>query len=87
MVSGQVDLWPQTPGQYMTGPAGYEAGRPGHLPGMLLGKIGENGKVFVIGERYDGTPGQDGKLFLHIVPSPWGNPSTGGYAVRVASRP
>lgn len=86
-VSGQVDLWPQTPGQYMTGPTGYQAGRAGHLPGMLLGKVGENGKVFAIGERYEGTPGQDGKLYLQIVPSPWGNPSSGGYAVKVASRP
>jgi hypothetical protein len=86
--TGQVDLWPQGPGQYMTGPGGYQArGQGQHLPGTLLGKVGDNGKVFIIGERYEGTPGEDGKLYLHIVPSPWNNASTGAYTVKVVYRP
>lgn len=86
-VEGQVDLWPQGPGQYMTGPGGYGTNRGAHPSGMLLGKIGPNGKVFRIGERYEGTPSEDGRLYLHIVPSPWNNASTGGYTVKIVSKP
>lgn len=82
---GQVDLWPMGPGQYMTSPKGFTTtGKGGqHMAGSLVGKIGENGKVFYIGERFDGSPGEEGKLFLHIVPSPWNNASAGAYRVRV----
>jgi hypothetical protein len=82
---GQVDLWPQGPGQYMTTAKGYTtAGKGGvHMAGTLLGRVGVNGKVFVIGDSYDGVPTQEGKLFLHIVPSPWNNASTGTYRVRI----
>jgi hypothetical protein len=85
--SGQVDLWPPEPGGYMTGPAGYQnAGRKqAQLPGTLLGRIGENGRVFVVGERYDGTSSDEGPLYLHIVPSPWNNPSTGSYSVKIST--
>ncbi len=82
---GQVDLWPQGAGQYLAGPKGYTtAGKGGtHMAGTLLGRIGSAGKAFVIGERYEGTPDQEGKLFVHIVPSPWNNDSTGSYRVRI----
>ncbi len=36
--------------------------------GALLGKVGESGDVFLIGEKYTGTPKGQGKLFL---PSRW----------------
>lgn len=82
---GQVDLWPQGPGQYVTGPKGYTtAGKGGSfMAGSLLGRIGENGKVFCIGDRFEGAPGDEGKLYLHIVPSPWNNASSGAYRVRL----
>jgi len=82
---GQVDLWPQGPGQYLAVPKGYNtAGKGGQfLAGALVGRIGENGKTFLIGERYDGTISDEGKLYLQIVPSPWNNASTGSYRVRV----
>jgi hypothetical protein len=82
---GQVDLWPQGPGQYMAGPKGYTtAGKGGvYMAGTLLGRIGDNGKVFVIGERYDGVAANEGKLYLQIVPSPWNNASSGSYRVRI----
>jgi hypothetical protein len=82
---GQVDLWPQGPGQYMTGPKGYTtAGKGGvYMAGTLLGRVGANGKVFVVGESYQGVPAQEGKLFFHIVPSPWNNASTGAYHVKI----
>lgn len=82
---GQVDLWPQGPGQYMTTAKGYTtAGKGGtFMAGTLLGRVGEQGKVFVVGERFEGTPSEEGKLYFHIVPSPWNNASTGTYRVRL----
>lgn len=83
--SGQVDLWPQGPGQYMASPKGYNtAGKGGQfMAGALVGKIGENGKSFYIGDRHDGTTGEEGRLYLQIVPSPWNNASSGIYRVRI----
>lgn len=82
---GQVDLWPQGPGQYMATPKGYNtAGKGGQfMAGALVGRVGENGKAFLIGERYEGNVAEEGKLYLQIVPSPWNNASTGNYRVRV----
>jgi hypothetical protein len=82
---GQVDLWPQGPGQYTAAPKGYNtAGKGGQfMAGALIGRIGEAGKLFFIGDRYDGTVNEEGRLFLQIVPSPWNNASTGQYRVRV----
>jgi hypothetical protein len=81
--TGQVDLYPQEPGQYLARPDGYGTmGRDSAFPaGALVGRIGESGRVFLIGECYQGTPGEQGKLYLHIVPSPWNNGSAGLYRV------
>src|SRR5438034_11839089 len=54
--------------------------------GMLLGKIGEDGEAFTIGERYEGTPEAQGKLYLHIGPSPWNAQSQGSYDVKIARK-
>jgi hypothetical protein len=83
---GQVDLWPQGPGQYVTGPKGYStAGKGGtFMAGALIGKVGEHGKAFVVGERYEGTPTEEGRVYLQIVPSPWNNASSGSYRVRIS---
>lgn len=82
---GQVDLWPQGPGQYLAAPKGFNtAGKGGQfMAGALVGRIGENGKAFYVGERYDGAANEEGKLYLQIVPSPWNNASTGTYRVRI----
>jgi hypothetical protein len=82
---GQVDLWPQGPGQYLAAPKGYNtAGKGGQfMAGALVGRIGESGKAFLIGERYDGSAQEEGKLYLQIVPSPWNNASGGQYRVRI----
>ena len=82
---GQVDLWPQGPGQYLAAPKGYNtAGKGGQfMAGALVGKIGENGKAFYVGDRFEGAANEEGKLYLQIVPSPWNNESTGNYRVRV----
>jgi hypothetical protein len=55
-------------------------------PGTLLGRIGVNGDTFVIGDRYEGVPERDGKLYLQIVPSPYEPNSTGSYQVKVMVR-
>jgi hypothetical protein len=82
---GQVDLWPQSPGQYLTTPRGYTTAGKGssYMAGALVGRIGESGKIFLIGDRYDGAPSDEGRLFVQIVPSPWNNASTGSYRVRI----
>jgi hypothetical protein len=89
--TGKVDLWVDGTGQYVTGPNGYSGAVAGprwngavgaQRGGALLGRIGDDGEVFVIGERYKGTASHEGKLHLHIVPSPWGNPSVGNYNVQ-----
>lgn len=84
---GQIDLWPQGPGQYMTTPKGYTAAGKGgtFMAGALVAKIGESGKAFLVGERYEGTPTEEGRLYLHIVPSPWNNASSGNYRVRLTT--
>jgi hypothetical protein len=86
VASGQVDLWPQEPGQYVTTPkGGYGNVRASAFPpGSLVGRVGENGTPFLIGEKYEGKASASGKLYLHIIPSPWGNASTGTYEVKVA---
>lgn len=85
--TGAVELWPQTPGQYTAGPKGYNTiGRGGLFnAGALVGKIGANGKMFFIGERYDGHADmkESGRLMLLIIPSPWNNVSAGHYDVTV----
>jgi hypothetical protein len=54
--------------------------------GMLLGKIGEKGDPFFIGEHYEGTPDEEGTLYLHIGPSQWGLQSIGAYEVKITPK-
>ncbi len=85
--NGDVDIWPQGPGQYIAAPKGYNTpGKGGRfLAGSLVGKIGENGSVFYIGENYRQRTlvHERGTLYLQITPSPWNNVSSGGYNVTV----
>jgi hypothetical protein len=99
---GQVDQWPQQPGQYLCGPSGMNGGRlgggpgggrivmmggnNGNLGGVLMGKIGEDGEPFIIGDRYEIKSETEGKLFLQIGPSPWGCPSAGSYEVKISRK-
>lgn len=88
VADGQVDLWPQGPGQYVAAPKGYNtAGKGGQfLAGSLIGRIGEAGKAFFIGERLDVAPREEGRLFLQITPSPWNNVAAGQYRVKIDVR-
>src|ERR1019366_7302795 len=54
--------------------------------GMLLGKIGENGDISCVDERYEGTPDHEGTLFLHIAPSQWNAQSIGTYEVKISRK-
>ena len=84
---GNVDLWPQTAGQYIAHPRGFNTpGKGGaFLAGALVGKIGESGRTFLIGERYEANVAEEGKLYLQVIPSPWNNASAGVYRVRIAT--
>jgi hypothetical protein len=98
IASGEVELLPTQPGKYICGPKGFsgpaafggKGGKKGGvaraLPGTLLGRIGENGDTFVIGDRYEGAPEREGKLYLQIMSSPYEAASTGSYQVRVSAR-
>jgi hypothetical protein len=98
--TGQVDLWPQQPGQYLASPDGQGGGGAvpgrgrglvvvggGDRGGALVGRIGEDGTPFLVGSRYTRTPRTEGKLYLHIAASPWGNPSAGEYRVTITTGP
>lgn len=86
--SGEVDLYGnQQPGQYITGPEGNRnVGRQGvYMPGTLVGKIGEDGAVFVVGRKYEGSSSAEGKLYLRIIPLQGSGGSTGNYQVKVTA--
>ena len=87
--AGQVELWPQGPGQYLATPKGHNTtlGKGGqYIAGALIGKIGANGRTFLIGEWSTIRAEEHGELFLQIVPSPWNNASTGNYSVSIKGR-
>jgi hypothetical protein len=86
VASGTIRLYPGN---------GYEATPKGHASyvtathpaGALLGKVGESGEVFLIGEKYTGTPKGSGKLYLRMAPSPWPNQAQGTFKVTVTPNP
>jgi hypothetical protein len=86
--SGQVDLYPYggERGAYLASPDGARpGGRPTPFPsGALLGRLGANGREFVIGAKFDGTPPGAGRLYLRLEASPWAVVPSGSYSVRVA---
>lgn len=65
-------------------------GRGGAVPvqatwGTLVGKVGDRGKLFVVGSKFEGVAAEDGKLYLRIMPSPYNADSSGTYDVQVNS--
>lgn len=84
--SGEVDLYGnQQPGQYISGPEGNRnVGRQGvYMPGTLVGKIGEEGAIFIVGRKYEGSSNTEGKLYLRIVALQGSGGSTGNYSVKI----
>ena len=55
-------------------------------PGTLVGRIGTNGDTFVIGDRFEANPDQEGKLYLQIMSSSYDTTSTGSYQVKISLR-
>jgi hypothetical protein len=53
--------------------------------GALVGRIGGTGRSFLVGSKFEGPVAEDGKLYLRIMPSPYGTESTGTYDVHVSS--
>jgi hypothetical protein len=85
---GESDLYPIGAERmaYRTNPNGsrqWGVSRDQRTPGVLIGRIGERGKEFEIGEKYEGTPGVEGKLYLRVGGSPWGNIPAGEYRVKI----
>ena len=61
------------------------ARQPQQSWGALIGRIGEHGRTFVVGSKYEGIAADDGKLYLRIMPSPYNADSNGTYDVTVNS--
>jgi hypothetical protein len=86
--SGEIDLQGGN-GQFKSSPAGNgQFGNRGEtfLPGALVGRIGEKGPEFLIGDHHDSRSGERGKLYLRICGGPWGNQSVGEYKVKITGR-
>ncbi|HVK16862.1 MAG TPA: hypothetical protein VM533_07925 [Fimbriiglobus sp.] len=93
---GSVDLAPQNPGQYISGPGGNpnngntmfrmpNGGGIQAVPGALYARIGPNGSPFLVGTSHKSNrPSASGRLYLKIGPTNWGGVDpTGGYKVKV----
>jgi len=96
IATGQVDLGPGQPGQYMSTPIGNGNNGYGpmvmtpngrqyrYLPGALVGRIGNEGIPFLAGANYKvARPTGTGRLYLKISPSAWGGESNGSYKVKL----
>lgn len=82
--SGEVDLYPPTPGQYVSHPAGFAMQVNGYPAGALLGRI--NGHTFLVGHDFwaanmTGTL----ELFINGPPDAWQPPvpPEGSYTVDI----
>jgi hypothetical protein len=59
-----------------------------HLPGILVGKIGDQKEHFVVGNHFEGKTGAKGRLYLWVVPSLEAQKKPSGvYRVEVAMGP
>ena len=86
VASGQVSLY--RGGGYECGPKGHPSYSSGtHPSGALLGRIGTSGEIFLIGEKYNGTPKGSGKLYLRMAHSPWPGQAQGSYKVTITPNP
>lgn len=80
--TGEVDLWPATPGQHVCNPNGISQTISEFPAGGLIGRIGA--KTFFVGSGFSASNLDRGKLELRINGSPWpGSTPTGSYEVTV----
>lgn len=82
--TGTIDLWPQGPWQYLSGPKGSnETGKGGlFLMGALIARIG-GGSPFLVGDGIVTQSRESGTVELMIVPSTWNSAAAGEYRVEV----
>ena len=88
VASGQVSLY--RGGGYEAGPKGhasYPSPTGTHQSGALIGRVGTSGEVFLVGEKYLGTPKESGKLYLRLAPSPWPGQASGSFKVSISPNP
>ncbi len=96
IATGQVDLSPNQPGQYVSTPLGNANSGFGpmvmlpngrqyrYLPGALVARIGNDATPFVAGANYKvARPPSNGRLYLKISPSAMGGESSGSYKVKL----
>ena len=89
--TGVVDLWPQQPGQYTCGPAGYnQTGKNSQCrAGALVYRVGPGSEVPLVlypvagRDKESGTATGTGRLYLGVVAAPWNQAPQGSYTVRV----
>jgi len=88
VASGRVGLHRDGGAEYMCGPKGHPSYSNGtHLAGALLGRLGNSGEIFVIGEKYNGVPKGSGRLFIRMAHSQWPGLATGSYKVVITPNP
>ena len=86
VASGQVSLY--RGGGFGCGPKGHASYNNGtHQAGALLGRIGNSGEIFVIGEKYNGSPKGSGRLYVRLAHSPWPGQASGSYKVVITPNP
>jgi len=86
VASGQISLY--RGGGYESGPKGHASYSSGtHPSGAVLGRIGPSGEIFIVGEKFLGSPKDSGKLYLRIAASPWTGQSSGSYKVTITPNP
>jgi hypothetical protein len=77
IATGEIDLLNDGSGEFVCGPTGSKnIGRRTptmRLPGTLVGKIGDSGPVFVVGDRFTTSTAPAGKLYLSITPVGFNN--------------
>jgi hypothetical protein len=86
VAAGQISLY--RGGGYESGPKGHASYTSGtHPSGAVLARVGSSGEIFIVGEKYIGTPKESGKLYLRIAASPWTGQSSGSYKVTITPNP
>lgn len=85
-VTGRIDLWPQTPGQYVTEPTGLlnnQVQNNGYNVGAVIGMVGK--KTFLVGAGIKTDNMDSGMLYLRVNPAAWAAaPITeGAFEVRI----
>lgn len=89
IASGEIDMYATNGyvGQYVGTPKGKKAwpGNTGlpYEPGTLIGRIGENGKVFVVKDQFDEYAPASGRLYLRAAGNPYNVRTTGQYTIKI----